>query len=66
MGSSTSSRWRTGIVCRSLDFDARSTRRTCGGLDGAAEEDAQLEEGPLRLDEEVAGLLREHDDLCDA
>ena len=30
MGGSTSSPWRTGIVCRSLDFDTRSTRRTCG------------------------------------
>ena len=31
-GSSTSSRCLTGIVCTSLDFEARSTRRTCGAL----------------------------------
>ena len=30
MGGSRSSRWRTGIEWSSLEFDTRSTQRTCG------------------------------------
>ena len=51
------------MMWATLDFDARSTRRTCGAFSGAAEEHADFEEVLLRTHEEVAGLAREHDRL---
>ena len=60
-GASTSSRCLIWMRCATLDFETRSTRRTCGAFSGPAEEDAEFEEALLRSNEEVAGLAREHD-----
>ena len=51
------------MMWTTLDFDARIDAPHLRRLQRAAEEDAELEEGPLRAHEKVTGLSREHDRL---
>ena len=49
------------MTCTTLDFEARSTRRTCGAFSARPRKTQTSRKCLLRTHEEVAGLAREHD-----